>query len=180
MMSRATVETDSMYCLRAVERGIGQFFEQDVGLAIEHLVALPDGRLSDGLGEVAFARAAGSEKERIFAAINEGSGGEIEDQTAVHLGIEAEVETIERLVRIAEAGVFAAPFEQAVRAPGEFVRDQRGKQVDGRHGFGLSLKQAGFEHVGHAAEAELAQRALEFDEVHSGVFSLVFPSMRSR
>jgi hypothetical protein len=41
MMSRATVETDSMYCLRVPSAGrLGQFFEQDVGFAIEHLVAL--------------------------------------------------------------------------------------------------------------------------------------------
>ena len=38
-------------------------------------------------------------------------------------------------------------------------------QIDGRHGFGLSLAQAGFEHGGHAAEPELAQRTFEFDEM---------------
>ena len=72
------------------------------------------------------------------------------------------------LKALAEAGVFAAPFEEAVGAPGELVRDQHGEQVDGRHGLGLRLPQTGFEHSGHAPEAELAQRALEFDEIHSG------------
>jgi hypothetical protein len=32
----------------------------------------------------------------------------------------------------------------------------------------LRLLQAGFEHASHATEAELAQCALQFDEVHSG------------
>ena len=58
-----------MYCLRrAVGDGFGQFLQQDVRLAIEHFVALLDGRLADGLRQVAFARAAGTEKQRIFAA----------------------------------------------------------------------------------------------------------------
>jgi hypothetical protein len=92
--------------------GIGQFFQQDVGLAIEHLVALQDGGLADGLGQVAFAGAAWAEKQRVFAAIDEGAGGQIEDQAAVHLGVEGEVEVVEGLVGIAEAGVFAAPFQQ--------------------------------------------------------------------
>lgn len=113
----------------------------------------------------------GTEKQRIFPAVDEGSGGEVEDEAAVHLGVEGEVEVIECLVGIAEAGVLAAPFEQAVGAACEFVRDQAGEQIEGSHGFGLSLSQAGFQHIGHAAEAELAQSAFEFDEVHVGSFS---------
>ena len=150
-----------MYCLRVPSRrGVGEFFQQDVRLAIEHLVALQDGGLADGLRQMAFARAARPEKQRIFAPVDEGAGGQIEDQTAIHFRIEGEVEVVERPVGIAEAGVFAAPFQQPVGAPREFVGDQSGEQVDGRHGFGLRLPQAGFEHRGHAAETELAQAAL--------------------
>jgi DNA replication protein DnaC len=36
-----------------VERGIGPFFQQRVRFAIEHAVALLDGRVSDGLRDVA-------------------------------------------------------------------------------------------------------------------------------
>ena len=151
-----------------------------MGFAIDHLVALQDGGLADGLGEVAFARAAGPEKQCILAPIDEGAGGEVEDQAAVHLGIEGEVEVVERLVGIAEGGLFAAPFQQAVRAACEFVADQRGEKVDGRHRFGLRLSEASFQHGGHAAEPELAERALQFDEVHSDWFSWDLSSMRSR
>ena len=53
-------------------------------------------------------------------------------------------------------GLFAAALEQPVAAAREFVGDQARDQVDGRHGFGLGLAQAGFEHRGHAAEPELS------------------------
>lgn len=93
-------------------------------------------------------------------------------KAAVHLGVEGEVEVVQRLVGIAEAGLFAASFQQTVGAAGEFVRDQAGEQIDGRHGFGLRLMQARFQHLGHAAQAELPQGALEFDKVHG--FSVRF------
>ena len=41
----------------AIERGVGQFFQQPVGFAIQHAVALLDGGVSDGLGAVALAAA---------------------------------------------------------------------------------------------------------------------------
>ena len=150
-----------MYCLRVPSRrGVGEFFQQDVGLAVEHLVALQNGGLTDGLGQMTLARAAGPEKQRILAPIDEGAGGEIEDQAAIHLGVEGEVEVVERLVGVAEAGLLAAAFQQAVGAAGEFVGDQSREQIDGSHRFGLRLPQAGFQHGGHAAQPELAQRAL--------------------
>ena len=40
-----------------VERGVGEFLEQRVGLAIDDAVALLDGRATDGLCEVALAGA---------------------------------------------------------------------------------------------------------------------------
>ena len=41
----------------AVDGGFGQVIEQFVGLAIEHAIALLDGGLADGLGEMTFAGA---------------------------------------------------------------------------------------------------------------------------
>ena len=49
---------------------------------------------------------------------------------------------------------------QPIAAARELVGDEAGEQIDGGHGFGLGLVQPGFEHCGHAAEAELAQSAL--------------------
>ena len=44
--------------------------------------------------------------------------------------------------------------------------------------LGLRLPEARFEDGGHAGEAELPERAIEFDEIHDG--SPVVRSMRSR
>ena len=83
-------------------------------------------------------------------------GGEVEDQTAIHLRIEVEVEVVERLLRIAEGGLFAPPLQQAVAAPGQLVGDQARDQIDRRHGLGLRLVQARFQHGGNAAEPQLS------------------------
>ena len=71
-----------------------------------------------------------------------------------------------------------AALEQPVLAALQLVGDERGDEVERRQLLGLGLAQAGFEDVGHAGEAELAERAIEFDEVHVG--SPVLRSMRSR
>src|SRR5882724_6774765 len=95
--------------------------------------------------------------------------------TTIHSRIEGEVEVIESAVGIAKAALLPATLQQPVGA----TRDQ----VDGSHRFGLCLTQAGFEHRGHAAQAQLAQRAVEFDEVHDGFSCFEFwvrLSMRSR
>ena len=84
------------------------------------------------------------------------AGGQIEDQTAIHLLVEVEVEVVEGLCGSRNCGLFAAPLEQSVTATSEFVGDQAGDEVDGGHGFGLRLAQAGFEHGGHAAQAQLS------------------------
>ena len=55
---------------------------------------LQDGCLADGLSQVALSGAAGTEKQGVFPAIDEAAGGKIEDQTAVHLGVEGEVEVV--------------------------------------------------------------------------------------
>ncbi len=106
---------------------------------VQHAIALLDRRLSDGLGQVAFAGTAGAEKQRVFPLSDEGAGGQIEDQTAIHLRVETEVEIIQSSLRVAEGCLFAPPFQQPVAAPGQFVRDQARDQIDGSHGLGLSL-----------------------------------------
>ena len=86
---------------------------------------------------------------------DEGAGGEIKDQAAICLLVEGEIKVIEGLERIAKLGLFAAALQQPVGATREFVVDQAGDQVQGRHGFGLSLTQARFQHGGHATQTQL-------------------------
>ncbi len=109
---------------------------------------------------------------------DEAGGGEVVDEGAVHLLVEVEVEGVERAVGIAEAGVLVPALEEAILAAEEFVADQGREQVDGREAFGLGLVQPGLENRSHAREAELAERVIEFNEVHGGSPSV--RSMRSR
>jgi hypothetical protein len=84
-----------------------------------------------------------------------------------------------KVSRVPEAGLLDAAGEQAVLAAEELVADERGEEVDGRQLGGLGLEQAGLEAGGHAGAAELAEGALQFDEVH-GAASWAFRAMRSR
>src|SRR5438034_11540901 len=77
--------------------------------AIHHAIALQDGGLADSLRQVALARAAGAEKQRIFPLGKERARGQVKDQAAIHLRIEGEVEVVQRLVHVAERGLFAPP-----------------------------------------------------------------------
>ena len=120
----------------------------------------------------------GPEKERVLALRDEAGGGEVVDQRAIHLLVEVEIEAVERAVGIAEARLLVPAGEEPVLAPQELVGDERGDEIERRQLFGLGLAQAGFEDVGHAGEAELPERAIEFDEIHVG--SPVLRSMRSR
>ena len=105
-------------------------------------------------------------------------GGELVDERAIHLLVEIKVKGVERAFGIAKARELVAALEQAVLPPAEFVGDERGHEIDGRHLLGLRLAQPGVEDGGHAGEAQLAERAIEFDEIHCG--SPVVRSMRSR
>ena len=156
----------------AVQCGVCQLFQQDVRFAIEHTIALLDDRVSDGLGTVALAASSWAKKKCVFAPSDPGGGGQVEDQTAVHLWIELEVEVIELLVCVAELRLLVAPVQQALTAAGEFIGDQDGDQVDGGHVLRLCLQQACFQHCGHAAQAQLHQGAIQFDQVHGWFLEL--------
>ena len=65
--------------------------------------------------------------------------GQIEDQAAIHLLVESEVEVVESLLGVAELGLLCPPLQQALATQGEFVGDQAGEQVDGSERFGLGL-----------------------------------------
>src|ERR1700732_4168018 len=92
-----------------------------------------------------------TEEKRIFTASDESAGSKIKHQTAVHLRIESEVEVVERLVSVTKAGLLFAAGQQSARGACEFVRDQTRDQINGGHGFGLRLPQAGFQHSSHSA-----------------------------
>ena len=142
-------------------------------LTEEHLMALEDGGLADGLRQVALAGTARSEEQCVFAPFDEGACRQIKDQTAIQLRVKREVEVVECFVGIAEGREFAAAIEEPVGASAEFVGDEGRQQIDRGHGFGLRLMEPSLQHGRHTAEATLAQTTLQFDEVH-WEFSWVF------
>jgi len=56
-------------------------------------------------------------------ASDEGAGGQVEDQTTIHLLVEVEVEVIEAPLRVAELGLLGPALQQAIAATSEFVGD---------------------------------------------------------
>ena len=104
MMSSGTAVSSGEIRLAGLgERGLGELFEQGVRLAIQHAVALLDGRAPDGLGEVALAGARRAEEEGILALRDEARGREFVDERPVHLPVEGEIETVQRPVGAAVA-----------------------------------------------------------------------------
>ena len=134
------------------ERGLGQFFQQRVGLAIADPVALLDGGAPDRLREVALAGARRAEEEGVLALGDEARGRELVDERPVHLLVKGEVEAVECPVGVAEAGLLVAAGEQAVLAALELVGDERRDDVDRRHLLGLRLVEPDVEHIGHPGQ----------------------------
>ena len=115
-------------CIR--ERGLRDLFQQRVGFPIEDAVALLNDGASDGLGEMALARAGWAEEEDIFPLADKPTGGKVVHEAPIHLLVEIKVEAIEGAVGIAEARLFVSPFEQTVLPTEEFVGDERRHQID--------------------------------------------------
>ena len=87
------------------ERRLGEFFEEGVRFAVEDAVALLDCGAPDGLGEVTLARTGLADEQNVFALGDEACGGELEDERAVDLLVEGEVEAVERAVGVPESGL---------------------------------------------------------------------------
>src|SRR5215472_7803771 len=103
----------------------------------------------------------------------------MENQTAIHLSVEGEVEVVESSLRITKLGLLPAAFEQSVTAPPQFVRHQTGQEVDRCHRLRLGLLQPRLEHGRDTAKTQLPQRTIQLDEIHSGC-SLILRLMKSR
>ena len=83
---------------------LGELLKERVGFAVDDAVALLDRGAADGLGEMALAGTWRPEQECVLALGDEAGGGELEDEGAVDLLVEGEVEAVERAVGAAEAG----------------------------------------------------------------------------
>ena len=100
-----------------------------MGLAVEDPVALLDQGPTEGLGQVTFAAAGGAEEDDVVVGGEEAAGGELEDEMAVELLVEGEVEAIEGFVGVAELGVFETAREEAIGTTGELVVEEQGEEI---------------------------------------------------
>ena len=134
--------------------------------------------MADRLRQVALAGAWRVEEEGILALRDEPRGRELVDERSIHLRVKGEVEAVERAVGVAEAGLLVAAREEAILAALQLVADERRDEVDRRHLLGLRLVESRVKDISHAGQPELAERAVEFDEIHEE--SPVRRSIRSR
>jgi hypothetical protein len=100
-------------------------------------VALLNDGEADGLGKVALAGAGAAEEERVLPLGDEAAGGELEDEGPVHLLVEVELEGVEGLPGVAEAGVLDPALEQPVLALEQLVLDEGREKVDRGQRLGL-------------------------------------------
>ena len=87
-------------------------------------------------------------------ASDEGSGGQVEDQTAIHLLVEVEVEVVEGPLRVAKLGLLGPALQQTIAATSEFVRDQAGEEVDGGRALQKAASSKGFGLIARKASEE--------------------------
>src|SRR5260221_9972949 len=144
MMSSGTVATDSMNCLRLPSDSFGEVLQQDMRLPIDDAIVLLDGSLADGLSQVTFPRSAWTQEKCIFPFADEGTGGQVKHQAAIHLRVEGEIEVVQSLVRVAEGGLFAPAIQESLAAAGQFLAPHTGDQSYWRPWFGVGPAQAGF------------------------------------
>src|SRR5262249_26558055 len=119
---------------------------------VDDPITLVDDGLPDRLGQVTFAGTGRTQKKGVLMASDERCGRQIEDQAAIRLLVEVEIEVIERHLRVAKLCLFPAPLQESLDAASQIIGDQTGEEVDGYHRFCLGLLQAGFKYGGHAPE----------------------------
>jgi hypothetical protein len=81
---------------------------------------LDDG-VPDGLRAVALAASWWAKEQGIFALSDPVRRGQFEDQIAIHLGVELEVEVVESFFGVAELRLFMASLQQALATTGQFI-----------------------------------------------------------
>src|SRR5439155_22668627 len=139
----------------SIEHCIGEVLDERVGFTIEDAITLLNAGLTNSLGQMTLARTGRSLEQSVFVFSDEAGGGEVEDEAAVHLLVEVEVEVIECLLRIAELGGLSATVQQTVTATIQFIGNEARDEINRHHALGVSLMSPRFQYGGDAAETEL-------------------------
>jgi hypothetical protein len=122
----------------------------------EHVIAFADGRVPEGLGEVALAGTARAGDEDRDLLLEKAAGGEVEDESLVEAGIESEVEVLERLLP-SEARPSQPQGELLVLAPSHLVGDEQTQELGVGELLLDGLAVADLERVEDPGEAQLLE-----------------------
>ena len=88
-----------------------EFIQERVRLTIEHAMTLLNNCLANRLCNVTLSGTRWTKEKHILPAIDKVAAGQLEEQTAIHLLVEAEVKVIERLAWVTKAGLLVASFQ---------------------------------------------------------------------
>lgn len=94
----------------------------------QNIVSGADGTVAQGLGDVTFAGAAGTNDEHTDLFLDKPAGSQIDDQAAIDIGVEAEVELFQGFL-ISEVGPSKSGFKALLRSSGDFIGDDGGQKV---------------------------------------------------
>jgi hypothetical protein len=128
--------------------------------AVERGVALLDGGVADGLGEVGLAGTWWSDEEDVTGLAEELAGGQFEELPAGQCGVELPVELIDGL-EVTEAGELGAAIELAVVADGDFVLEDEFEELQMAEAAGLCFLQPNVEGACKPGEPEAAEGGAE-------------------
>jgi len=129
--------------------------------AVQHLEVGPEGRITDGLGDVALAKTRGPQQEHVAAFAHELRRGQLEDLGPVDLRIELPVEVLQGL-KVRELRELLASLQAAVAPDVEFVLEKQFEELPVGDAMGGRLVEAQFEAGSQSGQAELATGVLEW------------------
>jgi hypothetical protein len=94
----------------------------------QHIVAGTDRTVAQGLGDVAFAGAARADDKSADFFFDEPAGGQIQDQGAIDVGVEAEVKLFQSFV-VSKVGPAQGGLKTLLGSSGDFIGDNGGQKI---------------------------------------------------
>ena len=145
--------------------------------AVEDFLALLDGLVAQGLGQMRFADARRAEQQNIFALAEVSAGGQFEDLFAVDRRVELPVEVFEGL-KGTEVGGFGAASQHSLVAHVEFVLQDQFEELAVAQAGGGGFLQAHAQALEQAGEAQLTEGGIELAHGVGGELRFCVGSMR--
>ena len=135
--------------------------EQLVGGEVQHGVTSYAGTVTDGLSDMALADPGLADQAKVFVAVDKCTGGQVEDFGFGYLGIEGEIEILERLGMV-EAGATESEVELFRLTAVYFVGQKPQKKLGRREVVVASLPHAQLERLQDSGQAQFFEDGNQF------------------